>query len=214
MSERIGAVTGAPVADYLAVFLSRSPRTPPQASVELGRWQGFASLARQQWEPAPRDQRGVRRIAAASSAFLHLLFALLLMWVGFIAIGDAPPETREAGETVLVEYIGTGTPAETGGAAAPGEADAPAAAAGAPGQTAAAAALPSPSSTSSEQASSSDQPPQPVDTVSEQPLVVTETAAPAIDFTLPAPVQRDLTLPQLQIATPELTTEIARVETF
>ncbi len=215
MSERIGAVTGAPAADYRAVFLSRSLRTPPQASAELGRWQGFASLARQQWEPAPGDQRGIRRIAAASSAFLHLLFALLLLWVGLVAIGDAPPPTPEAGETVQIEYIGTGTPAETGGAAAPGETDAPAAAAGvAPIQTAAATASPSPASTPAQQASSSDQPQQPADTVSEQPLVVTEAAAPDIDFTLPAPVQRDLTLPQLQIATPELTTEIARVETF
>ena len=215
MSERVGAVTGAPVADYLAVFLTRSPRTPPQASVELGRWQGFASLARQQWGPAPRDQRAIRRIAAVSSAFLHLLFALLLVWVGFVAIGDAPPETREAGETVQIEYIGTGAPAETGGAAAPGETDAPAAAAaGAPAQADAATASPSPATTSAEQASSSDQSPQPADAVSEQPLMVTEAAAPDIDFTLPAPVQRDLTLPQLQIATPEFTTEIARVETF
>ena len=215
MGERVDAVTGAPADDYRAVFLSRSLRTPPQASAELGRWQGFASLARQQWESAPGDQRGIRRIAAASSAFLHLLFALLLLWVGLVAIGDAPPESRDAGQSVLVEFIGIGTPAETGGAAAPGETDAPAvAAAGASAQAAAETASLSPAIASTEQASSSDQPPQPADTVSEQPLVVTEAAAPDIDFTLPAPVQRDLTLPQLQIATPELTAEIARVETF
>jgi hypothetical protein len=214
MQERTGVITGAPVAEYIAVFRARSLHTPSPASVELGRWQAFASLARQQWEPPPRDQRGVRRIAAVSSGVLHLLFALLLLWVGFVAIGDAPPEAREAGESVRIEYIGTGTPAETGGAPGPGETDEPAAAtAAAPAQTTAAAPLPT-ASASVQQESSNDQPPQPAQAVSAQSLVVTETTRPDIDFTLPAPVPRDLSLPQLEIATPELTTEIAQVETF
>lgn len=205
------------MADYLAVFLARAPNRPPAANVELGRWKAFSSLARQQWDPAPRDQRGVRRIAAVSSGVLHLLFALLLLWVGFVAIGDAPPEVREAGESVQIEYIGTGTPTETGSAPAPGETDAPTAAtANAPAQTATTTAPPptASASTSAQQESSSDQPPQPEQAVSVQPLAVTETSRPDIDFTLPAPVPRDMSLPQLEIATPELTTEIATVETF
>lgn len=215
MHEHPGAVTGAPVADYLAVFLARGPSRPPGASVELDRWKAFASLARQQWEPAPHDQRGVRRIAAVSSGLLHLLFALLLLWVGYVAIGDAPPEAREAGESVQVEYIGTGTPAETGGEPAPGETDAPAATAGAPAQpTATASASASVASSAAQQENSNDQPPQPAQAVSAQSLVVTETTRPDIDFTLPAPVPRDLSLPQLEIATPELTAEIAKIETF
>ncbi|MFZ2754551.1 MAG: hypothetical protein WAZ48_14050, partial [Lysobacteraceae bacterium] len=116
MNERAGVVMGTPAADYINVLLARVPDSPPGASVELGRWKAFASLARQQWDPAPRDQRGVRRIAAVSSGVLHLLFALMLLWVGYVAIGDAPPEAREAGESLLVEYIGTGTPTETGAA--------------------------------------------------------------------------------------------------
>ncbi len=213
MNERPGGVMGIPAADYINVLLARVPNSPPGASVELGRWKAFASLARQQWDPAPYDQRGVRRIAAVSSGVLHLLFALLLLWVGYVAIGDAPPEAREAGESLLVEYIGTGTPTETGAAPAPGETDAPAAAtAGAPAQ---AAALPAPTaSTSAQQQGSNDQPPQPTQAVSPQSLVVTETTRPDIDFTLPAPVPRDLSLPQLVIATPELRTEIVKVETF
>ncbi len=215
MNEHKGAVSGAPVADYLAACLSRAPSSPPGASAELGRWKAFASLARQQWEPAPYDQRGVRRIAAASSGLLHLFFALMLLWIGYVAIGDAPPEAREAGESVQIEYIGTGTPTETGGAPAPGAADAPAAAtAGAPAQTAAAAPAPAAASAPARQESSDDQPPQPAQPVSAQSLVVTETAQPDIDFTLPAPVPRDLSLPQLQVATPVLTTEIAKVDTF
>ncbi|NOT89712.1 MAG: hypothetical protein HOP03_16260 [Lysobacter sp.] len=214
MNERPGAVMGAPVVDYLNVLLTRAPGRAPAASVELGRWKAFASLARQQWDPAPRDQRGVRRIAVVTSGLLHLFFALMLLWVGYVAIGDAPPEAREAGESVQVEYIGTGTPAETGAAPAPGETDAPAAAsAGAPSRTAAASPPPTASS-SARQENSNDQPPQPAQAVSAQSLVVTETAQPDIDFTLPAPVPRDLSLPQLEIATPELTTEIAKVETF
>lgn len=216
MNDREGVVAGSPVADYIAVLLARTPDKPPRASVELGRWEAFSSLARQQWEPAARDQRGVRRIAAVSSGLLHLIFALLLLWVGYVAVGDAPPEVREAGEAVQVEYIGTGTPAETGGAPAPGETDAPAAAAaGRPPQAAAASAPPAAASASAAvPESSSDQPPQPAQTASDQPLAVTETVQPDIDFTLPAPVARDLSLPQLQIVTPELATEIVKVETF
>ncbi len=215
ITERAGAVTGAPIADYLAVFLARPLRTPPKADAELSRRSAFASLARQQWEPAARDQRRVRRIAAVSSAILHVVFALLLLWVGFIAIGDAPLEAREAGESVQVEYIGTGTPADTGGAPAPGETDAPAAAgAGAPTQSANAAAPPTETASAAVQASSSDQPPQPVQAVNVQPLTVTETIQPDIDFRLPAPVPRNLSLPQLEMVAPALATEITRIETF
>jgi hypothetical protein len=215
MNERPGAVKGAPLADFLNVLLARVPGNPPGASVELGRWKAFASLARQQWGPAPHDQRGIRRIAAVSSGVLHLVFALLLLWVGYVAIGDAPPEAREAGESLLAEYIGTGTPVENGAAAAPGETDAPAAASAAePTQTAAGSSPPTASASAQEEESSNDQPPQPAQAVSAQALVVTETTRPDIDFTLPAPVPRDLSLPQLQMTPQELTTEIVKVETF
>ena len=217
MNERTGAVKGAPEADYIRVLAARVPGRPPGASVELGRWKAFASLARQQWEPAPHDQRGVRRIAAVSSGVLHLLFAVMLLWVGYVAIGDAPPESREAGESLLVEYIGTGSPAESGAAPAPGETDAAAAAAaaaGAPAQTSAASAPPIASSPPRQQESSNDQLPQPAQAVSEQSLVVTETTRPDIDFALPAPVQRNLSLPQLQMTAQELTTEVVKVEAF
>lgn len=146
----------------------------------------------------------------------HIVLCLLLLWVGFVAIGDAPPEARDAGESVQVEYIGTGTSADTGGAPAPGETDAPyAAAASGTSAPSAASAVPAPSSSASAASvNSSDEPLQPVEAAAAQPLAVTETARTDIDFTLPAPVPRDLTLPQLQVTTADLTTEIVEVETF
>ncbi len=220
MQEHLGAVTGAPVADYLSLFLERAERAPPKASAELSRWRAYASLARQQWEPAPRDQRWMRGVASVFSGLLHVVFMMLLLWLGFVAIGDAPPENTQAGETVLIEYIGTGTPAEQGGAAAPGEVEAPASSAAAasaqsaPAQTAAAAAPPPPSASAATQPPASEQEPQPAEAGSAQPLVVTETPRTDIDFTLPAPVPRDVRLPQLQVTVPQVASSVVEIQTF
>ena len=218
IQERLGAVTGAPVADYLDILLQRPERAPPRASLELSRLRAYASLGRQQWEPAPRDQRWMRGIAGLVSGLLHVVFMLMLLWLGFVAIGDAPPQAGQAGETVLIEYIGTGTPAEQGGTAAPGEVDAPAAsAAPAPAQTSptqTAAAAPQPSASASTQPPASEQPPQPAEAGSTQPLVVTETARTDIDFTLPAPVPRDPNLPQFQVTVPQVSPSVVEIETF
>ena len=217
MQERVGAVIGAPVVDYLAVFRARALRPPPKASAELSRWRAFVCLVRQQWEPAPRDQRWMRGVAAVFTGLLHILFMVLLLWLGFVAIGDAPPDARQAGETVLIEYIGTGTPAEQGGAAAPGETEAPASsAAPAPAQAAAASAAAAPpvSASATPDVPASEQPPQPAEAASAQPLVVTETVRTDIDFTLPAPVPRDIALPQLQVAVPQVASEIVEIQTF
>ncbi len=218
IQERLGAVTGAPVADYLDILLRRPERAPPKASPALSRWRAYASLGRQQWEPAPRDQRWMRGVAGLVSGLLHVVFMVMLLWLGFVAIGDAPPQTEEAGETVLVEYIGTGTPAEQGGTAAPGEVDAPAASsAPAPAQTSptqAAAAAPSPSASTSTEPPASEQPPQPAEAGSPQPLVVTETARTDIDFTLPAPVPRDPNLPRFQVTVPQVSPSVVEIETF
>jgi hypothetical protein len=213
MQEQRGAVTGAPVAEYIAAFAGRALRPLPKASPELSRWRAFASLMRQQWEPAPRDQRGIRRFAAVFSGLLHLVFAVMLLWLGFVAIGDAPPQTQQAGDTVQVEFIGTGTPVEVGGAPAPGQVDAPASGgAAAPAQAVAAAApVPAPSQPPVPE-TASDEPPQPAEAPPAQSLVVTETAQPDIDFTLPAPVPRELALPQMRTATPELASEVVEVE--
>ena len=216
MQEHPGVMTGASAVDYLSILLERAERTPPKASAELSRWRAYTSLARQQWEPAPRDQRWMRGVAGVFSGLLHIVFMLLLLWLGFVAIGDAPPEIPQAGETVLIEYIGTGTPAEQGGAATPGEVEVPASsAASAPAQTAtAAAAPPPPSASAATQAPASEPPPQPAEASSAQPLVVTETARTDIDFTLPAPVPRDVTLPQFQLTVPQVASAVVEIQTF
>ncbi|GAA4800894.1 hypothetical protein [Lysobacter hankyongensis] len=233
MGERVGTVAGAPVADYLDVFLARPLRPRPKAAPPLDRWRAFARLARQQWEPAPRDQRGLRRFAAAFSGLLHLVFGVLLLWLGFVQLGDAPPEAQQAGESILIEYIGDGTPAETGGAPAAGESDAPAsAAASASTSTPVAAAAasapyvpPTPpdvrqaDTTPSQPAPSQPMPPEeapspPVDAAAPQPLAVTETPTTDIDFTLPAPVPIDPTIPRPALRVPEVAAQATEVETF
>jgi hypothetical protein len=215
LQEQRGTVTGAPVGEYISAFAGRPLRPLPKASAELSRLRAFASLMRQQWEPAPRDQRGIRRFAALFSGLLHLVFAVMLLWLGFVAIGDAPPQTRQAGDAVQVEFIGTGTPVEVGGAQAPGQVDAPASGGAAAPAQASAAAVPTPPPPLSQPSvpdTASDTPPQTVEVPPAQSLVVTETTQPDIDFTLPAPVPRELALPQMRTTTPELASEVVEVE--
>lgn len=227
MGERVGRVAGAPVEDYLAVFLARPLRPRPKAAPPLDRWRAFARLARQQWEPAPRDQRGLRRFAAAFSSLLHLVFGVLLLWLGFVQLGDAPPEARQAGESTLIEYVGDGTPADTGGAPAAGDRDAPASAAASASTSAPAAAAASATSvpptptdvrqaeTSASQPTPPEQTPSPpTDAAAPQPLTVTETPTTDIDFTLPAPVPMDPTIPRLALRVPEVAAQATEVETF
>ena len=230
MGERIGSVRGAPVADYLAVFLARPLRPRPKAAPPLNRWRAFGRLARQQWEAAPRDQRGLRRFAAAFSGLLHLVFGVLLLWLGFVQLGDAPPEAQQAGESTLIEYIGDGTPAETGGAPAEGAGDAPASSAASASTSAPVSASPSmpaeaqadstpADSRQAEAAAPPSTPPEqtpsaPADAAAPQPLTVTETPQTDIDFTLPAPVPVDPKLPRLALRVPEVAAQATEVETF
>ncbi len=217
--ERIGAVIGAPAEDFIALLMARPLRSPPKATPPLGRWQGLVRIWRQQWGPAPRDQRGARRFAAVFSAVLHLVFAVLLLMVGLVPIGDAPPEARAEGEALLAEYIGIGTPEDTGGAPAEGEVEAPAAAAAQASPAASAdgrdAAAVAPQAAAA--AAASEQPPapaQPAEATAPQPLAVTETPAPDIDFTLPAPVPREATVPQFQLKVPEIAAQPSQIEAF
>ncbi len=218
MGSTPGALVGAPSGDYVVAFAARPLRAPPKAPPPIDRWRAYARLARQQWESAPRDQRGIRRFAAVFSALLHLVFGVLLLWLGLVAVGDAPPEARQAGEATLVEYIGLGTPIETGGAPAPGDIDAPAAAAAAAAPDRVADAAPPAAATSPPSppppAVAEDAAAQPVAAAAPQPLVVTETAQPDSDFSLPTPVQRDPTQPRLQVRVPEVAAQAAEIETF
>ncbi len=221
IQERPGVVTGVPAADYIAILAARTPRQIPRASAELGRWQSYRHLLRQQWGGAPADQRRTRWIGAAVSALMHLCLIPLLLWVGMVRIGDAPPDTEQAGEAIQVEFIGEGTPVDEGGAPAPGQADAPASAGAGPpaaagGGQQAAAAPPPPPFVAAAPLDADDKPPQPsppAEAASAQPLAVTETATPDPEFTLPQTAPREIALPSLRPQTPNLSTQVVEVET-
>lgn len=217
MAGRSGELQGAPPGDYLTVLLQRAPRPVPRALPRLTRWQTWRHLFRQQWEPPPRDQRGVRRFAAVTSGILHLFFAVALLWLGLVAIGDAPPEAAQSGEEVVeVEFIGKGTPDAQGGAPAQGDRDAAAQAGG--GST--------PPSPAEPPTTSGAAPPEAADAreaaspaasaPAEQPLVVTETPEPDSDFLLPPPTISTVALPQApsQVKVPTLNAQDESVETL
>src|SRR5690606_32713740 len=97
----------------------------------------------QEWQPASRDERWTRVIATSGSLLLHLLFAAALVWLMLARFHfAAPPEDARDGEehVLQVEYIGEGTPDDSGGGAL--EAGVEARAAPASGAPAAAGALP------------------------------------------------------------------------
>lgn len=222
IADQPGAVTGVPAADYIAILAARTPRKVPRASAELGRWQSYRHLLRQQWHSAPADQRRTRRIGAAVSALMHLCLIPLLLWVGMVRIGDAPPDAEQAGEAIQVEFIGEGTPVDEGGAPASGQTDASASAgagqpAAAGGGQQAAAAQPPPPFVAAAPPDADDKPPQPsppAEAASAQPLAVTETAAPDPEFTLPETAVRDIALPSLRPQAPNLSTQVVEVETL
>ncbi len=228
IQARTGAVTGAPARDFLALFAQRPLRTPPKAVAEIGRLAALWRLHRQQWEPAPPEQRGLRLFAAAVSGAIHVLFGMLLLWLAIVAIERLPPQDDAAGEVVQVEFIGQGTPEDTGGGPAQGEDEAqpPAAAAAAvsdtppnesPAQSAAESSPPAPPTASAEPppeiAEPTPEPPAPA--VAAQPLVVSEPRTPAEEppvFALPPPRLQARQATPRALTVPELSTQASEIE--
>lgn len=184
---------------------SGRPVSFQRAFLQLLRWAGD--------DPPADDQRRIRWFSALCSVALHLLFAVLLVWVALVR-STVPEPGADEGERVRVEYLGRGTPEQEGGGA-PRDAGAPADQA----QAAAAGAL---ADTSSPQAPPQSQPPPAVqdgsvdpapeatpadtpqpapDAVAQQPLQVTEVARPTTDFVLPAPT---LAEPALRVQVPQV----------
>jgi hypothetical protein len=116
LAQRPGQVSGAPAEELVAQLASRELASPPPRAVELNRWQAFATLWRQHWQPGSRDERSWRIASGSASFAWHLLLALLLLVVTAIHIERSQPRDDEA---VQIEYIGEGTPAEDGGGPAP-----------------------------------------------------------------------------------------------
>ena len=195
-------------ADAAGVMAARPPRPRAGVPAPLPLWQHIVLLFWNGGEPPPRDQRGMRWFAGFFSAGLHVLFALLLLWVALVR-SNVPEQNAEQGERVQVAYVGRGTPDDEGGGA-PKDAEAAGAQAEVAAQSGAVAAeSPAPaaqesSASSATRAAQSDVPPavepafapeamqvdasKPVPeppAVSEQPLQVTETSQPTSDFVVP-----------------------------
>jgi len=222
-------VTGAPAPEIVAVFLGRPLRAPPRAGAVLDRWQAFASLWRQQWHPASEDERGSRIAGMATTGVVHLVLAVLLVWLMDARFLVLPPAPEGEAAVVQVEWIGRGTP-EAPGAGAPAEQeaaqDAPAAAAqpqAAPGIAAAEPVegepvpsevpvpqLPQPELAIAPRTLTLESPPlrereipTPAPPVATQPVQVTEVDVPDTDFVLPPPTPRMVVVPPA-VATPDL----------
>ncbi|BCT93759.1 hypothetical protein LYSHEL_27860 [Lysobacter helvus] len=219
MSTSPRAIKGAPPQDVIAEFAQRPLASPPKRMPTLTRWQAFRTLLRQQWNPPHREERGQRLFAAFVSGALHAVFLVLLMILAWVRI--PPPPAGSAGETVVqVEFIGKGTPEETGGGAPEGPAPEPSPAPAAP---AAQSAAEKPAETTQTPPPSEAQPttepptePAPVAAQPEveptpvepqpaaQPLQVTEVTVPDTTFVLAPTRPRDVQLPEPQIVVPEL----------
>jgi hypothetical protein len=213
MGVKAGAVKGAAVESILAVFLAREPRLPPAALAELGRWRAFASLWRQEWHPASRDERGVRIFATVVSLLLHVVFSVVLVWLMYARfMAFAPSEAPRGEDVVQVEFIGEGTPEDEGGGPAQGETPQPVAgSASASTQssnepvTQPVPELPEPSMALQEET-----PPQPPAPPAAQPLQVTETPVQDSRFVLPPP--RRVVVADPEMAVPEVSARPREIE--
>lgn len=181
--------------EVLAELAQREPMPTGGRLPELSFVQAMRRLLWQGWDPAPRDQRWMRWTSALISALLHLMFALLLLWVALIR---PPSELEQGGESgrVQVEFVGRGTPQQEQGAspaaAEPATADAAIAAAMANAQAMAqaeadarAASAPQPSAAPAPPSERQPAPPAPATPAVEQPVQATEVAQATTDFVVP-----------------------------
>jgi len=208
LPERLGVISREKSERIVSDLVARPPRPPGAIAPALGFWRGLRSLFYQDWDPPPREERGIRWLAGFTSLLMHLLFVLLLIWVAVVRL---PPVPSDAGDSsrVQVEFVGRGTPEEAGG--------------GAPQATASPAAAASGGEAASQDASTAPTPrrmpeivpPSPTlatetpqvreREISEpaprapQPVQVTETPEPTRAYVLPTPtLQRDpITAPTL-----------------
>ncbi len=181
--------------EVLAELAQREPMPAGGRLPELSFVQAMRRLLWQGWDPAPRDQRWMRWTSALISALLHLMFALLLLWVALIRPPSEPEQGGESGR-VQVEFVGRGTPQQEQGAspaaAEPATADAAIAAAMANAQAMAqaeadarTASAPQPTAAPAPPSEPQPAPPAPATPAVEQPVQATEVAQATTDFVVP-----------------------------
>ena len=121
MGDRAGMVSGARAEDLVAVLAQRPLAAAPGRVAELGRWQAFSTLWRQQWHAQESDdERRWHWLAAGVSGGWHLFLAGLLAWLMYLDLINAahpPPKGEEL--VVQIEYVGDGTPEDVGGGPEP-----------------------------------------------------------------------------------------------
>ena len=166
----------------------------PHALLQVLRWAGD--------DPPAGDQRRLRWFSAVCSVALHLLFAVLLVWVALVR-SNVPEAGTDAGERVRIEYMGRGTPEDPGGGA-PQAAGAPATTVqGAAGSAVAAAASPQsrsrPQSAAQDSSAGSASDAAPADVP--QPASATEAPRPTGDFVLPPAT---VAAPALRVQAPQV----------
>lgn len=107
----------------LAMLQALTPRATPATGIaaQLPLLRAMRRLLWQTWDPAPHDQRWMRRGSGAISILLHVMFFLLLAWVAVVR-SPVSPEAGEQGERTRIEFVGTG--AQEGGGDRPGGASA------------------------------------------------------------------------------------------
>ncbi|MEL3955564.1 hypothetical protein [Stenotrophomonas bentonitica] len=165
--------------EVLAELAQREPMPTGGRLPELSFVQAMRRLLWQGWDPAPRDQRWMRWTSALISALLHLMFALLLLWVALIRPPSEPEQGGESGR-VQVEFVGRGTPQQEQGAS-------PAAAEPATADAAIAAAMANAQAMAQAEADArTASAPQPTAAPAvEQPVQATEVAQATTDFVVP-----------------------------
>lgn len=183
--------------EVIAELIQRPLPGPPGRLPALGVVQSLRRLLWQTWDPAPRDQRWMRWTAAVISVLLHVMFALLLVWVALIR---PPAQSEQGGEggRIQVEFLGSGTRRDSGGgepgAGSAGSAGSAVAAAAAASQAAAsqtaatAATAPQPPASAPEPAASAEPTPAPAvpaPAAVEQPIQATDVAEATSDFVVP-----------------------------
>ena len=108
-----GAARGDRVGPLVAVLVGRGAPGSGEPAPVPTRAGAFRALWRQRWDPPLRDERPSRAAAAGSSALLHLLFAVALVWLLATGVVTDPPDRARSGEAVTqVEFIGTQAPVE------------------------------------------------------------------------------------------------------
>ena len=214
LKERLGTIRRDNADAIVELFAQRPVPAAPPRSAALNRWQAFRSLFYQDLNPPLREERGLRWFAGVTSVLMHVFFALLLVLLAVVGLPLPPPAAEDS--RVALEFIGEGTPEESGGGPPAEQAESAQAAASAAAQSAAA----EPSSTSPSAADAPAVPPQevaePAPAVAQQNVQVTETPIPTVEFVLPPTTARTPQIAPPQIKPRELsipTREVTAVET-